>query len=95
MPSYEEDAPRLAEIARNLQDFRSEFRVTVGGLLSKEVYESDKRAMQLQIDTLTRDNKNLQADIERDRADRRSLRNLAISAVLTALGSIVVAFLIG
>lgn len=94
MPTFEEDSPRLAEIFRNLTDFRNEFRSVIVDMVRKDVYSAHMASMQLQIDNLGRDNKRLAEEFEKYRNDqendRRSLRNVAIGAVLSTVVAIIV-----
>lgn len=107
MPPYEEDVPRLAEIARTLTDFRNEFREALTAMVRRDVYAAEMRALEQKFVTATEalemkiaqamnENKRLSSEISGDRDDRKSIRNAFIGAVAVAavalLVSIVKAF---
>jgi hypothetical protein len=98
---HDEDVPRLAEIARTLTDFRAEFRSVTQDMVRKDVYSAHMTAVQLQIQTLEKENRRVAEDMDReiqrisseinnDRSDRRSIRNIALSAVLSSILAIIV-----
>lgn len=85
MPAFEEDGPKLAEIARTLSDFRHEFRDAVSKMVRADVYVADMRTMDVKMNSLIQDNLRLNEQLKDERNDRRTLRNLAIGALLSAL----------
>lgn len=96
----QDDVPRLAEIARTLSDFRSEFRDAVSGMVRRDVYIAEMRTLEVKIEGLVQECKRLERDlveetkrldteIERDRGERRTIRNQIVGVGLTALLSIV------
>lgn len=87
MPAGDDDTPRLAEIARTLADFRAEFRSAISDMLRKDVYQSDRQGLQMQIDAI-------KSDVEKDRTDRKTIRNLGLGAIFTALVSLVMTLLV-
>lgn len=104
MPETPDDVPRLAEIARTLSDFRSEFRDAVSGMVRRDVYIAEMRTLEVKIEGLFQENKRLERDIieetkrldteiERDRGERRSIRNQIIGVGLTAALSIILLIL--
>lgn len=70
MPDIIDDGPRLAEIARNLQDFRSEFRSWKSGVVSKDVYEANMRTLETRIEAIVLENKRISQELERERTER-------------------------
>lgn len=70
MPDITDDVPRLAEIARSLQDFRSEFRTWKSGVVSKDVYEANMRTIETRIEAVTQENRRLNMELEKERTER-------------------------
>lgn len=90
MPVLEDgDVPKLAEISRTLSDFRHEFREVVSKMVRTDVYLADIRTMDVRMTALQQDNQRLADIIREERSDRRSLRNIC----LTALGGMVISVL--
>lgn len=101
MPTHDEDVPRLAEIARTLADFRNEFRNAMSEMVRKDVYQAHMMNMQMQIDNLSKENKRISEDLDRERTDkvtdRREIRKALLAAVLSgavAVGMFVLNMLI-
>jgi len=86
MPLPDDDMS-LREIARNIADFRLEFRSTVGQLLRADVYRAEQAAMEIRVAALEKD---------RDAAEAGAAANrrLAIGAVFSAIATAVVALLL-
>lgn len=90
----DDDAPRLAEIARNIADFRQEFRAFTGEVVRKDVYSAHMAAIQMQLDRLAKENSQLELDMERERQEKTADRREVRKALLTASLSVVVAVLV-
>lgn len=90
----DDDAPRLAEIARNIADFRLEFRAFTTEVVRKDVYTAHMAAIQMQIDRLDRENGQLEQEMERERQEKAADRREVRKALLTASLSVVVAVLV-
>jgi hypothetical protein len=95
-----DDGPRLAEIARTISDFRSEFREAISGMVRRDVYIAEMRVLEVRIENLAIEQRRIESDasaevhrvdteIEKDRIDRKTLRNQVTGAGLTALVSLV------
>lgn len=100
MAEIQDDVPRLAEIARTLADFRSEFREAVSGMVRRDVYIAEMRTLEVKIEGLVQEAKRLErdiyeetkrldAEIERDRGERRTIRNQILGVGLTAAVSVI------
>jgi len=89
MPSYEDDIPKLAEISRTISDFRNEFRDTVGKMVRSDVYLADLRTIEVRLSALSQENQRLSEQLKDDRNDRRSLRNITLTAVAGTVISII------
>ena len=88
MSGLEEEAPRLAEIARTIKDFRQEFREAMQGVVRRDVYEANMQTTKLHIDNAVARIQSLEMELDETRRtkdnDRKSLRNLALSALFPA-----------
>lgn len=102
MPMHEDDVPKLAEISRTLSDFRSEFREAVSKMVRSDVYHADLRTIEVRLSNLTQDNQRLDAQhkqeitrlnevLKEERSDRRTLRNIALGSLFSAIVAIVTA----
>lgn len=89
MPVYEDDGPKLAEIARTLSDFRHEFRDAVSKMVRADVYVADMRTMEVRMSTVAQEIMRLDKQQQDDRADRRSLRNITLTALVGVLVSMI------
>lgn len=93
MPDIQDDTPRLAEIARTLQDFRYEFRDAMNAVVRKDVYTADMRTLETSMEAIRQENKRLALELEKERNDRRSTNSRYTFALFTAglslLGTIV------
>lgn len=100
MAEIQDDVPRLAEIARTLADFRSEFCEAVSGMVRRDVYIAEMRTLEVKIEGLVQEAKRLErdiyeetkrldAEIERDRGERRTIRNQILGVGLTAAVSVI------
>lgn len=89
----DQDNPRLGEIFRSLQDFRSEFREAMSGMVRKDVYAADSRTFDTRISGIEDDVKRLAGDLQSDRTQRQNMRTglviTGVAAVLSLLGSII------
>lgn len=94
-----DDIPRLAEIARTISDFRSEFREAIGGMVRRDVYTAEMRTLEVRIENLALELKRIESDsgaelkrvdneIDKDRNYRKSLQTQIFGAGLTALISL-------
>jgi hypothetical protein len=86
MPSADDDMS-LREIARTLADFRQEFRTQVLQLLRADVYRAEQAALEVRISGLEKD---------RDQAEQNAVANrrLALGAMLSAIGTIIVSLIL-
>lgn len=89
MPLHEDDGPKLAEIARTLSDFRHEFRDAVSKMVRGDVYVADMRTMEVRMSAIVQDITRLDKQQQDDRADRRSLRNITLTALVGVLVSMI------
>ena len=80
--ALEDEAPRLAEINRSLQDFRNEFRESMRGVVRRDVYDANMQTMQLQINTLDAKIVAIQRERENDENKQRSTRALAVGIAI-------------
>jgi len=86
MPPLEDETPRLAEVARALQDFRHEFRESMRGVVRRDVYDANQQTLQLQINNLQAAVMNNENELEKERKERQTTRNLIVTlAVPTAV----------
>jgi len=94
-----DDTPRLAEIARTISDFRSEFREAISGMVRRDVYMAEMRILEVRMENLalelkrietdaTNEVKRVDAELEKDRANRKGLQTQVLGAGLTALISL-------
>lgn len=109
MPTSDDEAPRLAELARFIQDFRNEFRSAVETMVRKDVYAANLATMEARLTTLqaelSRQDHNTQAELTRQdqrwqqaENDKKSFRNsfvlLIMGNIFTVVASIVVALVV-
>lgn len=76
MPGIEDDAPKLAELVRIMQDFRAEFRHAMETVVRKDVYAAERAAAELQIVALKQEISRLDREIV---ARHTELRNELIT----------------
>lgn len=99
-----DDTPRLAEIARTIADFRSEFREAISGMVRRDVYMAEMRTLEVKIETLVNEDrrienninneiKSLYQEIEKDRNDRKGVRTQVVGASLAAVVSVIMLIL--
>jgi len=81
----EGDPPRLAEIMRQIQDFRAEFREAMNNMVRRDVYEAQMQTVKLRIDNTDAANKQLSQEFDEDRKERKSTRNLAVGVAVPGL----------
>lgn len=74
-----------------LQDFRAEFRTTMGGVVNKEAYSADMRTLDTKLLALMGENAQLRKELEAERNDRKSLRNMILTTILGVIGTFIVA----
>lgn len=95
----DQDSPRLGEILRSLQDFRSEWRAAMEGLVRKDVYAADGRTFETRLEAANAENKRLAAELQTDRAQRQNLRTglivTGVAAFLSILGNIITVMVVG
>lgn len=95
MTTYEEDAPRLAEIGRAINDFRLEFRNTVAQMVRRDVYDAQMQTIGVQMEamraeirrnaeTAAQDAARVDQKVDEDRSERKVLRNTTYGAILAA-----------
>lgn len=93
--TLDDEAPRLAEINRAIQDFRNEFREAVKSMVRRDVYDANMQTMQLQINNLESKIATVQREREASEAslenDRRSTRTLAIGIAIPGAISFLIA----
>lgn len=89
--TLEQEAPRMAELNRTIQDFRSEFREAIKGVVRLDVYSAHSATMQLRIDNSDAKIKALEQKIEDDANERRTTRNLAIGISVPGILSLLIA----
>lgn len=89
--TVEDEAPRLAEISRFIQDFRNEFRESVKSMVRRDVYDANMQTMQLQINTLDARISALQRERDEDENKQRSTRALAIGIAIPGAVSFLIA----
>jgi predicted nucleic acid-binding Zn-ribbon protein len=89
--TLEDEAPRLAEINRSIQDFRNEFREAVKSMVRRDVYDANMQTMQLQINQLDAKISGLQKEREQDEKERSSTRALAIGIAIPGTISFLIA----
>lgn len=89
--TLEDEAPRLSEINRTIQDFRNEFREAVKSMVRRDVYDANMQTMQLQINNLDAKNTALAKELEDDRKDRRSKYAMAIGIAIPGTISFLIA----
>lgn len=97
MSALEEDIPRLAEIHRSIQDFRSEFREAMKMMVRRDVYEANMQTFALRIENTERAVGGLEQDLEAFRKEREATRNsnrslaigLAVPGILSLIGMVI------
>lgn len=77
--SYEGSPPALAEIARTIQDFRTEFRTTILDMVRRDVYQAEQQALRDRVAVLEQ--------------ERKATRQVAWASALTAIVSVVILLL--
>lgn len=91
-----EDGHTLAEIARQVADFRNEFRNIVGGLVRKDVYDAQQQTLLTRFAAMeashARDLAALQAQIAAFETDKRQSRGVALGALASAAVALLVSF---
>jgi Sec-independent protein translocase protein TatA len=85
MSGLEGDPPRLAEIMRQIQDFRSEFREAMGAMVRRDVYEANMQTVKLRQDNTDADVQQLSREVSEDRKDRKATKNLAIGIAVPGI----------
>lgn len=89
----EDEAPRLAEIIRAVQDFRNEFREAVKSMVRRDVYDANMQTMQLQINVLDAKILVVQKELEDNEKERRSTRALAVGIAVPGTISFLIAII--
>lgn len=105
-----EDGHTLAEIARQVADFRNEFRSTVGTLVRQDVYQAQQETLRAQLAAIeaahsrdmaaaeavrARDVALLQGQIATLEADKRQNRGLIFGAFASAAVALLLGFFRG
>jgi hypothetical protein len=104
MPVDQDEAPRLAEIARSITDFRNEFREAVATMVRRDVYAAEMRTIEVRLAALATEIsrieregnaevKRVDEEMERDRQERRAQRNIIFGTGLTAAASLAIIIL--
>lgn len=91
--TLEDEAPRLAELHRAIQDFRNEFRESVKNMVRRDVYDAQQQTMQLQINNLTNDLATVKREREADDDRARSTRALAVGIAIPGAISFLIAII--
>jgi predicted nucleic acid-binding Zn-ribbon protein len=91
--ALEDEAPRLAEINRSIQDFRNEFREAVKSMVRRDVYDANMETMKLQINNLQAALANAERDRDNDDKERRSTRALAVGIAIPGAISFLIAII--
>lgn len=98
MPGIDDNGHSIAELARFMQDFRSEFRSTVENMVRKDVYAADKATVEAKMLAQDSETKRLDSELKTDRNERRNLRTgllvTAAGTILTFISAIVLALVI-
>lgn len=89
MTTLEEEAPRLAELNRSIQDFRQEFREVAKTMVRRDVYDANQQTVNLRIENIEAANRGLNAARDSDIQDRKNTRNLMIGIAFPGLLSFV------
>lgn len=93
--ALEDEAPRLAEINRAIQDFRNEFREAVKSMVRRDVYDANMQTMQLQINNLQAQvaavTKAQEDEEKQQQARQQSTRALAIGIAIPGTISFLIA----
>jgi len=95
MPDITDDAPRLSELVRIMQDFRAEFRHAMETVVRKDVYAAERAAAELQIVSLRQEMMRMEAaqkaelvrldrEITTHHIDHKSQRNQMMFSWITA-----------
>lgn len=99
MPAEDETGPK-SEILRTLIDFRHEVREALGKMVRSDVYLADLRTNEVKVANLTQDIQRLDAQqrqeigrldvqLREERNDRRSLRNIVLTAVASSIVALI------
>lgn len=97
MSGLEEDIPRLAEIHRSIQDFRSEFREAMKMMVRRDVYEANMQTFALRVENTERSITGLQQELDGMRKEREESRNsnrslaigVAVPGILSFIGMVI------
>lgn len=89
--TLEDEAPRMAELHRVIQDFRNEFRESVKSMVRRDVYDAQQQTMQLQINNLSAQLIAVEKEREADDNKARSTRALAIGIAIPGTISFLIA----
>lgn len=94
----QDDTPRLGEIARTLTDFRNEFRSSIQELVRRDVYDAQRTYLENRIKELHNEITEVRTDLKQKaqlgEAERRSLKQLVIGAIVTGAVSLMVALIL-
>jgi hypothetical protein len=84
------EEPSLSEIARTLADFRNEMRGQLAAFQRADVYAADRREVDLRIKNVEDRAARVEADREKDQAEKTSRSRQITLAILAAALSLVV-----
>lgn len=91
----DDEAPRLAEINRSIQDFRNEFRETIKSMVRRDVYDAQQQTTQLQINNLNVQLANVQKahedELKQQQQRQQSTRALAVGIAIPGAISFLIA----
>ena len=89
--ALEDEAPRMAELHRVIQDFRNEFRESVKSMVRRDVYDAQQQTMQLQINNLSAQLIAVEKEREANDSKARSTRALAVGIAIPGAISFLIA----
>ena len=69
MPDITDDVPRLAEIARTIQDFRAEWREAMSNMVRKDVYAANMLTLETKIEALAQEARRQSLELEKAKID--------------------------
>lgn len=93
MPGHDDEGPRNAELFRIISDFRAEFREAMGKMVRADVYLADVRTIDVRLTAQAAEIQRIDSQQKDERNDRRTLRNIAITALLGAMVAVATALL--
>lgn len=91
--ALEDEAPRLAELHRAIQDFRNEFREVAKTMVRRDVYDAHMQTMELKINNLESRINSVQREHEVDENERRSTKAMAFTIAIPGIISFIIAII--